>query len=462
MINFKQLNDMQQKAVLQINGPVLILAGAGSGKTGALTVRIAHMIEQGIRPWNILAITFTNKAAKEMRERINNLIGENADDVWVSTFHSTCVRILRSEIHHMDFDNHFSIYDADDQEKLMRECFKKLNISLTDKEYTVRSAIARISKQKEELISWTDYAAKIDKNNFIEIQTAKIYQIYQAMLKENNALDFDDLIYKTVLLFQQHPEVLEKYQNRFQYIMVDEYQDTNTAQYMLIKMLAKAHNNICVVGDDDQSIYGWRGANIRNILDFEKDFGGAKVIKLEQNYRSTKTILEAANSVIHNNITRKEKSLWTENETGNVIHIYKAENEYDESRFVSEKIEELKRNGKSYNEMAVLYRTNVQSRTIEDQLVKKSIPYHLFGGVRFYERKEIKDVICYLKVLSNPSDSIALFRIINVPKRGIGDTSIEKVNHFAMENNITFYEALSHLDEIPELKTRAKKISRLL
>ncbi len=457
MINFTQLNDMQQKAVLQIDGPVLILAGAGSGKTGALTVRIAHMIEQGIRPWNILAITFTNKAAKEMRERINKLIGENANDVWVSTFHSTCVRILRSEIHHMDFDNHFSIYDADDQEKLMRECFKKLNISLTDKEYSVKSAIARISKQKEELISWTDYAAKIDKNDFKEVQTAKIYQIYQSMLKENNALDFDDLIYKTVLLFQQHPEVLEKYQNRFQYIMVDEYQDTNTAQYILIKMLAKGHNNICVVGDDDQSIYGWRGANIRNILDFEKDFEKAKVIKLEQNYRSTKTILEAANSVIHNNITRKDKSLWTKNEIGNVIHIYKAENEYDESRFVSEKIEELKRNGKSYNEMAVLYRTNVQSRTIEDQLVKKSIPYHLFGGVRFYERKEIKDIICYLKVLSNPADSIALFRIINVPKRGIGDTSIEKVNHFAIENDMTFYEALSHLDEIPELKTRAKK-----
>lgn len=457
MINFTQLNEMQQKAVLQIEGPMLILAGAGSGKTGTLTVRIAHMIEKKIRPWNILAITFTNKAAKEMRERINQLVGEDANDIWVSTFHSTCIRILRSEIHHMDFNNHFSIYDDNDQEKLMKECFKKLNLSLADKEYSIKNAISRISKQKEELISWTEYAQKIDKNNLREVQTAKVYQVYQSMLKENNALDFDDLIYKTVLLFQQHPEVLEKYQNRFRYIMVDEYQDTNTAQYTLIKLLAQKHNNICAVGDDDQSIYGWRGANIRNILDFEKDFPGTKIIKLEQNYRSTKTILDVANSVIHNNTTRKEKSLWTENKTGSVVHIYKAENEYDESRFVVEKIEQFKREGKNYNEIAILYRANVQSRTIEDQLVKKSIPYHLFGGVRFYERKEIKDIICYLRVLSNPEDAIALFRIINVPKRGIGDTSVEKVNIFAIENNISFYEALSCLDEIPELKTRAKK-----
>ncbi len=457
MINFTQLNEMQQKAVLQIEGPVLILAGAGSGKTGALTVRVAHMIEKGIRPWNILAITFTNKAAKEMRERINKLVGENANDIWVSTFHSTCVRILRSEIHHMDFDNHFSIYDADDQKKLMKECFKRLNLSLVDKEYSIRNALAVISRQKEEMISWTEYAKSIDKDNIIEVQNAKVYQIYQTMLKENNALDFDDLIYKTVLLFQQNPEVLEKYQNRFRYIMVDEYQDTNTSQYMLIKLLSQKYHNICVVGDDDQSIYGWRGANIRNILDFEKDFPNTKIIKLEQNYRSTKTILDAANSVIHNNVTRKEKTLWTENETGNVIYIYKAENEYDESRFVAEKIEELKKQGKNYNDIAVLYRANVQSRAIEDQLVKKTIPYHLFGGVRFYERKEIKDVICYLKVLSNPADTIALSRIINVPKRGIGDTSIEKVNAFAASKNITFYDALYYLDEIPELKTRAKK-----
>ena len=457
MVNFEQLNPMQQQAVLQKDGPVLILAGAGSGKTGALTVRIAHMLQEGIRPWNILAITFTNKAAKEMRERINQLVGEEANDIWVSTFHSTCVRILRSEIHHLDFDNHFSIYDADDQEKLMRECFKKLNFSLTDKTYSVRSAMARISKQKEELVSWQEYTQKVDKNDLREVQTAKVYQIYQTMLKESNALDFDDLIYKTVLLFRQNADVLEKYQNRFRYIMVDEYQDTNTSQYILIKMLAQKYQNLCVVGDDDQSIYGWRGANIRNILDFENDFPNTKVIKLEQNYRSTKTILEAANCVIHNNITRKDKKLWTENEKGNILHVYKAENEYDEGRFVSERIEMLKNEGKGHHNFAVLYRTNAQSRMIEDQLVEKSIPYRLFGGVRFYERKEIKDIISYLKVLSNPSDTIALRRIINVPKRGIGDTSIEKVNTFALERNIRFYEALGHLDEIPELKTRAKK-----
>ena len=457
MVNFEQLNPMQKQAVLQQDGPVLILAGAGSGKTGALTVRIAHMLQEGIRPWNILAITFTNKAAKEMKERIHQLVGEAANDIWVSTFHSTCVRILRSEIHHLDFDNHFSIYDADDQEKLMKEFFKKLNFSLTDKTYSVRSAMARISKQKEELISWQEYAQRVDKNDLREVQTAKVYQVYQTMLKESNALDFDDLIYKTVLLFRQNADILEKYQNRFQYIMVDEYQDTNTSQYILIKMLAQKYQNLCVVGDDDQSIYGWRGANIRNILDFEKDFKNTKVIKLEQNYRSTKTILEAANSVIHNNITRKSKKLWTENETGNILHVYKAENEYDEGRFVAERIETLKREGKGYQNFAVVYRTNAQSRMIEDQLVKKSIPYRLFGGVRFYERKEIKDVISYLKVLSNPADTIALRRIINVPKRGIGDTSMEKVNAFAIEKNISFYEALGHLNEMPELKTRVKK-----
>lgn len=457
MINFEQLNNMQQKAVLQVNGPVLVLAGAGSGKTGALTVRIAHMIEQGIHPWNIFAITFTNKAAKEMRERVNKLVGEDAKDIWISTFHSTCVRILRSEIHHLDFSHHFSIYDSDDQDKLLKDCFKKLNFDLSDKMYSVKFAKVMIAKQKEELISWEEYAKNVDKNNLREVKTAKVYQIYQSMLKENNALDFDDLIYKTVLLFQKHPEVLEKYQNRFRYIMVDEYQDTNTAQYMFVKMLAEKYQNICVVGDDDQSIYGWRGANIRNILEFEKDFQDTKIIKLEQNYRSTKTILESANAIIHNNVTRRQKTLWTENEKGNTICLYKAENEYDESRFISEKIEGLKKQGKSYNEIAILYRNNSQSRTIEDQLIKKSIPYHLFGGLRFYERKEIKDVICYLKVLSNPADTVAISRIINVPKRGIGDTSIEKINSFVIENNMTFYEALAHLEEMPELKTRAKR-----
>jgi len=457
MIAFEQLNPMQQKAVLQKDGAVLVLAGAGSGKTGALTVRIAHLIDEGVRPWNILAITFTNKAAKEMRERVNQLVTEGANDIWVSTFHSTCVRILRMEIQHLDYDNHFSIYDMDDQEKIMRDCFKQLNFSLTDKAYSVKSAMATISKQKEELISWEEYAQKVDKGDLRNEKTANVYQVYQSMLKSSHALDFDDLIYKTVQLFRTYPEILDKYQEKFRYIMVDEYQDTNTCQYELIKLLASKYGNLCVVGDDDQSIYGWRGANIRNILDFEKDFPNTVVVKLEQNYRSTKTILEAANAVIHNNVTRKEKTLWTDNETGSILHIYKADNEYDEARFVAEKVQEMEESGKLYSDFAVLYRTNAQSRAVEDQLVKRNIPYRIFGGVRFYERKEIKDIISYLKVLANPADSVALKRIINVPKRGIGNTSIERVTLFAEKEDLCFYDALGRLEEIPDLKTRARK-----
>ncbi|MBQ7103835.1 MAG: DNA helicase PcrA [Anaerotignum sp.] len=457
MVGFDKLNDMQKKAVLQTEGPVLILAGAGSGKTGALTVRIAHLLETGVKPWNILAITFTNKAAREMKERVEKLVGEGARDMWISTFHSTCVRILRREIHHLDYENQFSIYDGDDQEKIMREVFKRLNMSTTDKSFSVKGAMAVISSLKEEMVSWEDYARKVDKNDLKAVKIAKVYQTYQKMLKENNALDFDDLIYKTVLLFRNFPEVLEKYQDRFRYIMVDEYQDTNTSQYELVAMLADKYKNLCVVGDDDQSIYGWRGANIRNILDFEKDFPDTVVIKLEQNYRSTKKILEAANAVIHNNQTRKDKTLWTENDAGSILHIYKADNEYDESRFVAEKIRELEKKGRTRNEMAVLYRTNAQSRTVEDQMVKKGIPYRLFGGVRFYERKEIRDILSYLKVMANPADTIALKRIINVPKRGIGDTSLDKLAVFAEEQNISLYAALSRLDEITALKTRAAK-----
>ena len=457
MVGFDKLNDMQKKAVLQTEGPVLILAGAGSGKTGALTVRIAHLLETGVKPWNILAITFTNKAAREMKERVEKLVGDGARDMWISTFHSTCVRILRREIHHLDYENQFSIYDGDDQEKIMREVFKRLNMSTTDKSFSVKGAMAVISSLKEEMVSWEDYARKVDKNDLKAVKIAKVYQTYQKMLKENNALDFDDLIYKTVLLFRNFPEVLEKYQDRFRYIMVDEYQDTNTSQYELVAMLADKYKNLCVVGDDDQSIYGWRGANIRNILDFEKDFPDTVVIKLEQNYRSTKKILEAANAVIHNNQTRKDKTLWTENDAGSILHIYKADNEYDESRFVAEKIRELEKKGRTRNEMAVLYRTNAQSRTVEDQMVKKGIPYRLFGGVRFYERKEIRDILSYLKVMANPADTIALKRIINVPKRGIGDTSLDKLAVFAEEQNISLYAALSRLDEITALKTRAAK-----
>ena len=328
MIGFGQLNDMQQKAVLQKDGPVLVLAGAGSGKTGALTVRIAHLLETGVKPWNVLAITFTNKAAKEMKERVHKLVKEGAEDIWISTFHSTCVRILRREIHHLDYDGQFSIYDADDQEKLMREVFKQENLSTTDKAFSVKGAMSAISSLKEEMIAWEDYLKTADPSDLKASRVSKVYRTYQKRLKENNALDFDDLIYKTVLLFRNHPEVLEKYQDRFRYIMVDEYQDTNTSQYELVYMLAEKYKNLCVVGDDDQSIYGWRGANIRNILEFEKDFPETVVIKLEQNYRSTKKILEAANSVIHNNQTRKDKSLWTENDGGSILHIYKAENEY--------------------------------------------------------------------------------------------------------------------------------------
>lgn len=457
MIGFDRLNDMQKKAVLQTEGAVLVLAGAGSGKTGALTVRIAHLIEKGVKPWNILAITFTNKAAKEMSERVNKLIGDKAKDIWVSTFHSTCVRILRRDIDKIGYSRDFSIYDTDDQEKMMKEVFKRLNFSITDKTFTVKGALAEISKQKEELISWEDYEAKTDKD-IRKVKFAKAYRIYQTLLKENNALDFDDLIYKTVQLFKTDTDVLDYYQEKFKYIMVDEYQDTNTSQYELVRLLSAKYKNICVVGDDDQSIYGWRGANIRNILDFEKDFEDTVVIKLEQNYRSTKTILDAANSVIKNNTTRKDKTLWTENDKGSIIHIKRADNEYDEARFVGDKINELILKGdRKYKDFAVLYRTNAQSRAIEDYFVKKSIPYRLLGGIRFYERKEIKDVLSYLKVLSNPADTIALKRIINVPKRGLGDASIEKVENFANENNMSFYEALSHIDEITELKTRAKK-----
>ena len=457
MIGFDKLNDMQKKAVLQTEGPVLILAGAGSGKTGALTVRIAHLLETGVKPWNILAITFTNKAAKEMRERVEKLVGDTARDMWISTFHSTCVRILRREIQHLDYENQFSIYDSDDQEKIMREAFKRLNMSTTDKSFSVKGAMSIISHLKEEMTSWEDYAQHVDKNDLKAVRIAKVYQTYQKMLKENNALDFDDLIYKTVLLFRQFPDVLEKYQERFRYIMVDEYQDTNTSQYELVAMLAAKYKNLCVVGDDDQSIYGWRGANIRNILDFEKDFPDTTVIKLEQNYRSTKKILEAANAVIHHNQTRKDKTLWTENDSGSILHIYKADNEYDECRFVAEKILELEKQGKTRNQMAVLYRANAQSRAVEDQMVKRGIPYRLFGGVRFYERKEIRDILSYLKVLANPADTIALRRIINVPKRGIGETSLDKLAAFAEENGLSLYGALSRLDEITTLKTRVAK-----
>lgn len=460
MIGFEQLNPMQQKAVAQKDGAVLILAGAGSGKTGALTVRIASMLEHGIRPYNILAITFTNKAAKEMRDRVDALAGAAAQDIWISTFHSTCVRILRREIDKIGYSKDFSIYDADDQEKVMKEVFKELNMSITDKLFTVRSAVSAVSHLKEEMISWEDYLKEVDKADIRSWKISRVYEAYQTRLLRNNALDFDDLIYKTVYLFRTRPDVLNAYQERFKYIMVDEYQDTNTSQYELVRLLAAKYGNLCVVGDDDQSIYGWRGANIRNILDFEKDFPNACVIKLEQNYRSTKNILSAANSVIRNNKSRKDKTLWTENNTGSVIHVFRSENDIEEAVFVSETIDKNAIGGKAnYSDFAVLYRTNAQSRAIEDRFVKKGIPYKLFGGVRFYERKEIKDILAYLKLIDNSADTVAIKRIINVPKRGIGEKSIETAECIAVERNISLFSALGRAGECPELKARGKKLT---
>jgi len=458
MIDLNSLNPMQQKAVLTKEGAVLVLAGAGSGKTGALTVRIAELLKSGVRPWNIMAITFTNKAAKEMKERVSGLVGEDADKIWISTFHSSCVRILRRDIEHIGYDKSFSIYDESDKEKVIKECYKELGISITDKYLPVKGVMAEISRQKDELVGWEDYRKGIS-GDIRKEKIADIYKLYQERMHTNNALDFDDLIYKTVQLFKTNPDVLDRYSDKFRYIMVDEYQDTNTAQYTLVKLLAKKYGNICVVGDDDQSIYGWRGANIRNILDFEKDFPGATVIKLEQNYRSTKKILDAANSVIKNNESRKDKALWTTNDEGEKITVYRTENEYDEARYISTKIESLIMKGQEYKDFAVLYRTNAQSRTVEESFIKNSIPYRLYGGIKFYDRKEIKDVISYLKAVNNPNDDIAVKRIINVPKRGIGDTSVDKVATFAAGEGISFYSALSRLGSIEGLGTRSGKLS---
>ncbi len=459
MIGFDKLNDMQKKAVLQTEGPVLILAGAGSGKTGALTVRIANLIKNNIKPYNILAITFTNKAAKEMKERVNGLIGEEAKDILISTFHSTCVRILRSDIEKIGYGKNFTIYDTSDQEKVLKDIFKQMNISTADKTISVKGVKNIIGRLKDELISPEEYY-KTTGNDVLKQQVAEIYRRYQEALKKNNALDFDDLIYKTVLLFRNEKDVLEKYRERYRYILIDEYQDTNTAQYEFVKLLASKYNNLCVVGDDDQSIYGFRGANIQNILDFEKDFENCTVIKLEQNYRSTKTILDVANAVISNNNKRKSKTLWTENDSGSSVHSLGFENEFLEAKFVSEKISELtKENQRKYSDFAVLYRTNAQSRTFEDQFIKVGIPYRLLGGIRFYERKEIRDIIAYLRTILNPDDYISLNRIINVPKRGIGDTSINKVLEYADENGISFFDALKDVESIKELKARAKKFT---
>ncbi|MGN0430846.1 MAG: DNA helicase PcrA [Lachnospiraceae bacterium] len=454
---YDTLNEPQKQGVFTTDGPVLLLAGAGSGKTRVLTHRIAYLLdEMGVNGWNILAITFTNKAAGEMRERVDKLIGMGAEQIWVATFHSTCVRILRRYIERLGYDNNFTIYDTDDQKTLMKGIVKKLE--LDPKMFKERSLLSAISSAKDELISPIEYELQAG-GDFYKKKVAAVYREYQAALKKNNALDFDDLIVKTVELFKADAEVLNYYQERFKYIMVDEYQDTNTAQFELIRLLADKYRNLCVVGDDDQSIYKFRGANIRNILDFEKVYPEATVIKLEQNYRSTQNILDAANSVIKNNRGRKEKSLWTDKEGGSRIHFRQFDTAYEEAEYIADDIVHKVRRGETeYGDCAVLYRTNAQSRLLEERMIAEGIPYDVVGGVNFYSRKEIKDVLAYLKTIDNGKDDVAVKRIINVPKRGIGATSIDKVQDYADMRNISFYDALRESSQIMTLGKAAVKI----
>ena len=435
------LNKMQKEAVLHTEGPLLILAGAGSGKTRVLTHRIAHLVEnKRVAPWSILAITFTNKAAAEMRERVGSLIGEEtASQMWVSTFHSMCVRILRRHSERLGYGKYFTIYDTSDQKALLKDIIKNQNVN--EKNFPVGTVLGAISNKKNELVT-PSMAKEQAGGEYRDKIIAEIYGAYQKKLKENNAMDFDDLLMNTYELFKFNEDVLEEYQHKFRYILVDEYQDTNGVQYQLVQLLAKSHQNLCVVGDDDQSIYGWRGADIRNILDFEKDFKKATVIKLEQNYRSTKNILDAANSVVAHNKGRKPKSLWTDSEAGETISILDTDNEYREAEMIAAQIVRAVEKGeRDYKDFAVLYRTNSQSRVVEEKFITSSIPYRLLGGTRFYERKEIKDLISYLKVISNPKDDVALKRIINVPKRGIGAASINAISEYALRQNMDFFEA---------------------
>ena len=454
---YDTLNEQQKLGVITTEGPVLILAGAGSGKTRVLTHRTAYLIEEkGVNPYNIMAITFTNKAAGEMRERIDALVGYGSESIWVSTFHSTCVRILRRYIDHLGYSTNFTIYDTDDSKNIIKEVCKKLQIDT--KVYKERSLMSAISSAKDELISPTEYALSA-MGDFSKQKIASVYQEYQAALKKNNALDFDDLIVKTVELFKTSPEVLAYYQERFLYIMVDEYQDTNTAQFELIRLLADKYRNLCVVGDDDQSIYKFRGANINNILDYEKYFPEAAVIKLEQNYRSTQTILDAANEVIQNNVERKKKVLWTDKGEGSLIHFKQLDTAYEEAEFIADDVCKRKRNRTAdYKDCAVLYRTNAQSRLLEEKCIAYNVPYRLVGGVNFYQRKEIKDVLAYLKTIANGRDDLAVSRIVNVPKRGIGATSIGKVTIFASANGYSLYDAMLRAKVVPGLGKAAEKI----
>lgn len=455
MYKLEDLNPVQRQAVEHREGPLLILAGAGSGKTRVLTYRIAHLIAQGVEPWSILAITFTNKAAQEMRERVHSLVGSEGRGLWVATFHSACVRILRNEIGYLPgYSRSFVIYDSGDQLALIKSCMKELN--LDEKKFAPRAIESMISDAKNKLLTPEDFSRKA--TDYFEQKAEKVYTLYQKKLLANNALDFDDIIMLTVRLFRENPEVLAHYQDKFRYILVDEYQDTNHAQYALVNLLAKKYRNLCVVGDDDQSIYMFRGADVQNILDFERDYSEARVLKLEQNYRSTKCILQAANAVVQNNTERKEKSLWTDNEDGQPIVYYVADNEHDEARYVSERIQRLLNvEGRKFNDFAVLYRTNAQSRVIEERFMREGIPYRIFSGLKFYERMEIKDILAYLRVLHNPADQVSFSRILNVPKRGLGESTLEKILDYANEQEMPVLDAIMEAEYIPELQSRAKK-----
>jgi len=453
---YDTLNEPQREAVLHTDGPLLILAGAGSGKTRVLTHRIAYLIdERGVNPWNILAITFTNKAAEEMRQRVDSLVSFGAESIWVSTFHSACVRILRRFIDRLGYDNRFTIYDTDDQKTLMKEVCRKVDIDT--KVYKERNLLAAVSSAKNEMILPDEFELNAG-GDFGQLKIAKVYREYEAQLKANNALDFDDLLVKTVQLLETQPDVLEYYQERFRYIMVDEYQDTNTVQFRLVRLLAGKYRNLCVVGDDDQSIYKFRGANIRNILDFEHEFPDAHVVRLEQNYRSTGNILNAANGVIRNNRNRKEKTLWTDNGEGEKIQLRQFDTAFDEAEYIAEDIKKEVQEGASYNDSAVLYRTNAQSRLFEEKFIAMNIPYKIVGGINFYARREIKDLLAYLKTVDNGQDDLAVRRIINVPKRGIGLTTINRIQESADERGIGFYEALLAPELIPGVGRSVSKL----
>lgn len=451
-----KLNERQKEAVLATEGPVLVLAGAGSGKTTVLVNRIAYMIsEKHIRPWNILAITFTNKAAREMKDRIERLLGDTAKDMWIGTFHSVCVRILRSCIDLLGYSRDFVIYDTADTKTVMKECLRELDID--EKSFPVRNVLAIISNAKNDLMDAATFE-NVYKSDYRMSIIAKIYYRYQTKLRKNNAVDFDDIILNTVKILSENPDVLSKYQDKFQYILVDEYQDTNNSQYLLINLLAQANRNLCVVGDDDQSIYKFRGANIGNILNFEDDYSDVQKITLDQNYRSTQNILDAANSVISNNKGRMGKSLWTSNGDGNKVFVYTGTNEYDEARYIARQIKKHFDEQGSFSDCAILYRTNAQSRVIEEMLMRESVPYKVLSGLRFYDRKEIKDIIAYLRVVYNPNDDVSLARIINEPKRKIGNATLEKARNIAREKETSLYDVISHADDYPEFKTAIKKL----